>query len=204
MSISEKTMHELALEAKKKNIIDMALGFAAMMRLFEKKSDDLIKDRLALVCGELEGVDSEHKFKEVHDSFCEWFTQTIKLAKTGETASYGHGAKVLDISLKVYVYYCRMPDQVKADYLAPFLNGAIDTPILRHLLGIVRIPEGKSLSSHLWNIAMINRDIYNTLQLLIRSDIADSFAGEIWLVQYDDIMWRRLNRTEKSDHSGTP
>jgi hypothetical protein len=187
-------MHQLALEAKKKNIIDMALGFTAMMRLFQKESDDLIKEHLAHTLRELEEIDSEEKFKGLHESFCEWFTQTIKLAKDGEAASYGHGAKVLDLALKVYVYYCRMPNPEKADYLDPLLNGAIDTPILRHLLGMVKTDDGKGLTPRLWNIKAVDRDTYDTLQKLIRSDIADSFAGQIWPVQYDDIMWRRLNR----------
>ena len=187
-------MNPLALEAKKKNIIDMALGFTAMTRVFQKDSDKPIKDQLFLTCRDLEKIDSEDKYKKLHESFCEWFTQTIKLAKNGEAASYGHGAKVLDLTLKVYVYYCKMPDLAKADYLAPLLNGAIDTPILRHLLKTVKLPDGKSLSPHLWNLKMISKDTYDTFQQLIRSDIADSFEGEIWPVQYDDIMWRRLNR----------
>lgn len=190
-------MYELALEAKKKNIIDMALGFTAMMRLFQKESDDLIKDRLAQTCQGLEEIDSEEAFRELHKSFCEWFRQEIKLAKNREPASYGHGAKILDLVFKVYVYYCRMPNSEKADYLCPLLNGAIDTPILRHLLGMVQSAEGKGLTPRIWNIKAVNRDTYDTLQELIRADIADSFAGQIWPVQYDDIMWRRLNRPEK-------
>lgn len=58
----KKTAHDLTLEAKKKNIIDMAFGFTAMTRVFEKDSDDSIKDKLTSAFRELEGIDSEQKF----------------------------------------------------------------------------------------------------------------------------------------------
>lgn len=38
---------ELAEKAKKQNIIDMAVGFTAMMPLFQERSADLIKEKLA-------------------------------------------------------------------------------------------------------------------------------------------------------------
>jgi hypothetical protein len=37
---------ELAEQAKKRNIIDMAVGFAGMMPLFQERSGDLIKEKL--------------------------------------------------------------------------------------------------------------------------------------------------------------
>ncbi len=37
---------ELAEQAKKRNIIDMAVGFAGMMRLFQESSAYLIKEKL--------------------------------------------------------------------------------------------------------------------------------------------------------------
>jgi len=94
-------MQELALEAKKKNTIDMALGFTAMTRVFQKGSADLIKEALTGTCTKLELINSEADFMALHDKFCQWLTQTIKLAKGGALESYGHGAKVLDITLTV-------------------------------------------------------------------------------------------------------
>jgi hydrogenase maturation factor len=38
---------EFAKQAKKQNIIDMAVGFAATMPLFRERSADLIKEKLA-------------------------------------------------------------------------------------------------------------------------------------------------------------
>jgi hypothetical protein len=66
----------------------------------------------------------------MHRNFCRWFVKTIRLAKSEEAPSYGHAAKVLDLALKVYVYYCKMPGPARAESLTPWLNGAIDTHFL--------------------------------------------------------------------------
>jgi hypothetical protein len=117
------------------------------------------------------------------------------LAKTEEPPSYGHAAKVLDLVLKVYVYYCNMPSPAKAESLIPRLNGAIDTQILRHLFKKLEDIFGKSCPPHyLWTIKMIDKENYELLQKVIRQDIRDSFDDNISPVQYEDIMWRRLNR----------
>ena len=126
--------------------------------------------------------------------FCQWFVKTIRLAKTEEPPSYGHATKVLDLALKVYVYYCKMPSPAKAESLIPRLNGAIDTPILHHLFKKLEDIYGKSYSRHLWTIKMIDKEDYDLLQKVIRQDIRDSFDDNILPVQYDDIMGRRLDR----------
>jgi hypothetical protein len=41
---------------------------------------------------------------------------------------------------------------------------------------------------------MISKEDYDLLQKVIRQDIRDSFDDNIWPVQYDDIMGRRLDR----------
>jgi hypothetical protein len=38
---------ELAKQAKKQNIIDMAVGFTGLMRLFQEHSGGLIREKLA-------------------------------------------------------------------------------------------------------------------------------------------------------------
>ena len=116
---------ELAQQAKKRNIIDMAVGFAGMMPLFQERSADLIKGKLAETIEGLERIDSDDEFNKMHRAFCQWFVKTIRLAKTEEPSSYGHAAKVLDLALKVYVYYCKMPSLAKAELLTPRLNGSL-------------------------------------------------------------------------------
>ena len=186
---------ELAEKAKYQNIIDMAVGFTATLPLFQERSADLIKEKLADLFEGLDRISSDQDFSKMHRDFCRWFVKTIMLGKTEEPPSYGHAAKVIDLALKVYVYYCKMPSPAKAESLMPRLNGAIDTPILRHLFKKLEDIYGKSHSPHyLWTIKMINKEDYDLLQKLIRQDIKDSFDDSISPVQYDDIMWRRLNR----------
>jgi hypothetical protein len=186
---------ELAEKAKKQNIIDMALGFTVMMPLFQERSADLIKDKLAGLFEGLERVNSDLDFSKMHRDFCQWFVRTIRLAKTKEHPSYGHAAKVLDLAFKVYVYYCKMPSAVKAESLMPRLNGVIDTPILRHLFKKLEDIYRKSYPPHyLWTIEMLDEENYDLLQKVIRQDIKDSFDDNILPVQYDDIMGRRLDR----------
>ena len=66
------------------------------------------------------------------------FETAEKILKNGkvlksEAASYGHAAKVLDIAIKVYVYYCAQPNAEVAERLVPFLHGAVDTALMKHL-----------------------------------------------------------------------
>ncbi|MEE4352754.1 MAG: hypothetical protein V2J25_07780 [Desulfatiglans sp.] len=187
---------ELALQEKKRNIIDMAVGFTATTPLFQERSVDLIKEKLADLFEGLGRISSDQDFFQMHENFCRWFVHTIKLAKTEELPSYGHAAKVLDLALKVYVYYCKMPSPAKAESLMPRLNGAIDTPILRHLFKkLADIYRESFLPPHyLWTIKMIEKEDYNLLQKVIRQDIRDSFDDNILPVQYEDIMGRRLDR----------
>ena len=183
----------------KQNIIDMAIGFTAMMPLFQERSVDLIKEKLADFFEDLARISFEQDFNKMHRDFCQWFVKTIRLAKTEEPSSYGHAAKVLDLSLKVYVYYCRMPSPAKAKSLMPRLNGAIDTQILRHLFKKLEDICRKSYPPrYLWTIAIIDKEDYDLLQKIIRQDIRDSFDDNILPVQYDDIMGRRLNRVSDS------
>jgi hypothetical protein len=184
----------LAERAKKRNIIDMAVGFAGMMPLFQEASANLIKEKLTESFESLERIASDEEFNKMHRAFCQWFVKTIKLAKTEEPSSYGHAAKVLDLALKVYVYYCKMPSPTKAEVLTPWLNGAIDTHILSYLYRKLEDIEGKPYPPHYsWTMKVINRDDYDLLQKVIRQDIRDSFDARILPVQYDDIMAQRLN-----------
>ena len=185
---------DLAIQAKKRNIIDMAVGFAGMMPLFQERSADLIKDKLTESFESLERIGSYEEFNKMHRAFCQWFVKTIRLAKNEEPSSYGHAAKVLDLALKVYVYYCNMPSPAKAEALTPWLNGAIDTHILSYLYKKLEDIKGKPYPPHYsWTIKVINKEDYDLLQKVIRQDIRDSFDARILPVQYDDIMGQRLN-----------
>jgi hypothetical protein len=190
----QKDALKLAEQAKKRNIIDMAVGFAGIMPLFQERSADLIKEKLTETFEGLERIGLDEEFNKMHRAFCQWFVKTIKLAKTEEPSSYGHAAKVIDLALKVYVYYCKMPSPGKVELLTPRLNGVIDTPILRHLFTRLQDMYGKPSPPHyLWTIKMINEADYDLLQKALRQEIRDSFDDRISPVQYDDIMGQLLN-----------
>jgi hypothetical protein len=190
----QKDALKLADQAKKRNIIDMAVGFAGIMPLFQERSADLIKEKLTETFEGLERIGIDEEFNKMHRAFCQWFVKTIKLAKTEEPSSYGHAAKVIDLALKVYVYYCKMPSPGKVELLTPRLNGVIDTPILRHLFTRLQDMYGKPSPPHyLWTIKMINEEDYDLLQKALRQEIRDSFDDRISPVQYDDIVGLRMN-----------
>ena len=106
-------------EIKSKNVIDMALAFTAMIRLFEKGSKPKIANQLYEEFQSLEKISSISDFQSFHRGFCDWFTSNIKTAqrvrnnkiiKESGYAQYGHAAKLLDVSLKVYVSYSSLPN----------------------------------------------------------------------------------------------
>lgn len=188
----------IAAEIKQKNVIDMALTFTAMIRLFEKESKPKIAGKLYEEFQKLEKIKNITEFQEFHRGFCDWFTSNIKTAqkernnkiiKKSGYALYGHAAKLLDVSLKVYVYYSSLPNMCTAKTILPFLNTAIDNPILKHLKN--SFPSEYVLAK---TVEQIDESTYKKLQELIRSDIKKSFNNDILPTQYDDIMWNRLNR----------
>ena len=73
---------ELAEQAKKKNIIDMTVCFSAMMPLFQKHSDELIKEELASLYDGLERINLDRDLTEMHGEFCQWFVRTIMLSNS--------------------------------------------------------------------------------------------------------------------------
>ncbi len=182
-----------AERAKRENIFRMAIGYTGMMPLFEEHSVELIVEKLTYLISCLDPISTDQEFTEMHRNFCRWFIGAVKLRRSGERPSYGQAAKVLDLALKVYVLYCRMPNPEKAESLLPRLNGVINTPILRHLFTKLAIVYGKPFPPHYsWTINMIDEENYLLLQKLIRQVIRDSFESRIWPVQHDDVMGQRF------------
>jgi len=191
-----------AEQAKTRNIVDVAFSSAAMTRVFEKGSDDKIKHELQQRIPQIASSKNEGDFKRLHDSFCQWFRENIKTAKrvnkkTGKVikesnfASYGQGAKVLNVALKVYVYYCHMPDVETAERIKKWLNAAIDTKMMEDLKKYCNFPA-KSIED-------VNKETYFALQKLVMQDIIkreDKFPGGTYPVEWEDIMWRELNKEE--------
>jgi DNA primase len=178
-----------AQDARIKNIIEIGLGFSVMTRVFSKRSNATILKRLEEFFKVLDGVNDKAEYDRFHADFCQWFMQSIRTAerklKNGQTkpsraCSYGQAAKVLDVSAKVYVYYCAEPSLEAALRLVPMLHAALDTPMM-HLLGLST------------TLQEVDRDTYEELQSRVTHEIA---LSQIHPVQYDDIMWRHLQRPQ--------
>ena len=195
-----KKYSAIAEEIKQKNVIDMALTFTAMVRLFEKGSKPKISRKLHEHFKKLHNIKTISDFCVFHEEFCKWFMNNIKTAqkernnkviKASRPARYGQAAKLLDVTLKVYVYYSGLPDTNTSGILVPYLNTAIDNPILRHIKEVFpsEIINAKT-------VEQITSSEYKKLQKLIKADIKNNFDSDIHPTQYDDIMWYRLNREQ--------
>lgn len=206
MSVESSPMLSASLEAaetaKNKNIIEMAFDFTAMKWLFSKGSTPKIHRKLETSFALFGGIREQKDYDLMHADFCAWFTQNIDRAQKRKQresgaairkSSYGQAAKVIDIAAKVYVYYCALPSRETAQVLLPLLNGAVDNEIVKHL--IRKFPDAGVESKQLEDI---DRPKYDQLQSLVRREIREDFNSEIVPVQYDDILFRRLNRTSAS------
>jgi hypothetical protein len=183
---------------KDQNVIDMAIAFTGMTRVFEKGSKQKIAKRLESTLGSLAEVDNKDKFEIIHSEFCEWFVGNIKTAnrerknkviKKSRAASYGQAGKVFNIVLKVYVYYCGYPNNDAAAKLFPLLHAGIDTVMMKNLKE--NHPQ-KNIKAR--TIEAVDKPEYMSLQKLVKMQIEDKFDDQIFPVQWDDIMWYRLNR----------
>jgi hypothetical protein len=187
----------LARQAKTRNIIDMALTFSATLRVFSRQSKTIIAKRLEELFANLDGIAEREEFERLHAAFCGWFTNTIgTAAKKGSRlrpsgpSSYGHAAKILDVSAKVYVYYCAQPSHDVASVIIPMLHCPADSAVLKHLASLANaVIRAKTISE-------IDRDLYEKVQALVWRDITENFRSEILPVEYDDIIWNRRDRVD--------
>lgn len=123
------------------NIVDMGLAFSAMMRVFEKGSKDRLSGRIINHTAEMIlNSSSRNDFIRIHKKFCEWGKENIYQAERkrngkvviekGTRASYGQIAKTLDVTLKVMIYYCHLPNRTKSESICQWLNAAVDNAMM--------------------------------------------------------------------------
>jgi hypothetical protein len=183
---------------KFKNVIDVAIAFTAMTRVFEKGSKQKIAEKLESTLGLLAGVDGKDKFEKIHSEFCKWFVKNINTAqkvlknkrvKKSHPASYGQAGKVFNVVLKVYVYYCHYPDYQASKKLIPLLHAAVDTLMMKYLK-----EEYQQENIKAETIEAVSKAEYVTLQKMVNMDIENEFENQIFPVHWDDIIWYRLNR----------
>ena len=87
------------------------------------------------------------------------------------------------------VYYCHLPDCESVAKLLPVLHAAVDTRMMKNLK-----KEYPRESIKAETVEAVSEPEYFALQKLVSKHIEDEFNNLILPVQYDDIMWHRLNR----------
>lgn len=183
---------------KLKNIIEMALISTAMLRVFEKRAKEKIINELNFF-EEIEKffkIKEKEEFDKLHSELCNKFSKIIKSYnkkknKNGKQlidTSFGQAAKVVDIVLKVCIYYCEIPGKNKSKIIAKLLNSPIDTPILEYIKNKYKKEENINAKS----INEIEEETYKKIQKLIRHEIKREYYGIILPVQWDDMKWREL------------
>jgi len=186
-------------DVKLRNIVDMALGFSAMMRLFQEGSKETIQNKVLELLPVIYAAKSEDEFKKIHDGFCRWgVTEIIRtekekdgvVVKESGPASYGQMGKTLDVLLHVVIHYAHYSDCETAKTLALWLNAAIDTKMMAFLAGCY--PNALDI----WpkSIEQVGEMEYRVIQEHVRRFIQEEHRGEILPVQFDDIYWEALNR----------
>lgn len=188
-------------EAKFVNIIDMALDFSAMMRLFEKGTKYKIKENLLEEIKQLSKIKTETEYQKFHDNFCDWGSKNIvltqrrnrstgKITKKSGMASYGQMAKILDVVLHVVIYYAHYPNNKQAQTMSKWLNPALDNEMMKFLKRYYR----NNITPWPVSIEQVDKTTYGSLQEIVRKFIREQRNGDILPIQFDDIYWEALNR----------
>jgi len=187
---------------KLRNMVDMALSFSAMMRLFEGGSKETIQTEILKRLQSFFTAGSESEFRSAHIDFCEWGIKEItrtdrekdgELVKEKGPASYGDMAKILDVVLHVVIHYAHRPDCGPAQTLSKWLNPAMDTKMMAFLAGCY--PD--ALKPWPKTIEQVGKDEYKAIQNTVRQFIKEEHKDKILPVDFDDIYWEALNRKGK-------
>ncbi len=184
---------------KRYNIIDMGLGFSAMIRNFITGTKEELHKKITEDIDKIFMASNKNDFNAFHVAFCKWGVRNIMLAerkkdgmviKKSGPASYGQIAKTFDVVMKVSIYYSYLPDCVTAKRLIPLLNAAVDNRMMRMLK---KDYKNKML---IWpkTVEEVDEEKYNKLQEIVYQFIKDKHNDQIIPVQFDDIYWKQLNR----------
>jgi len=179
----------------------MGLDFSSMIRLFNKGSKKIFRDKVLSEINSVFVVDSEKQFNEIHRNFCNWGKRNIilvekrskkdgRVIKKAGPASYGQVAKTLNVVLKVAIHYCHLPNRQKSDLVSKWLHAALDNKMMAYL----RNYYPNEISPWPTTIEQVNSTEYELLQGIVRKFIQEKRQDCITPVQFDDIYWKALNR----------
>jgi hypothetical protein len=186
--------------ARLHNIIDMGLSFSAMIRLFDKGSKSILRDKIINIAHKVLAAESQEQFNDAHAEFCNWGIYNIKLAekkkdgritRQGGVPSYGQIAKTFNVVLKVVVYYCHFPDYERAIVVSRWLHAAVDTKMMAFLKEYYPadlVPWPATIQQ------VMTYSDYMAIQQVVNKFIAEKLESQIMPVQFDDIYWQAFNR----------
>jgi hypothetical protein len=172
-------------------ILDMGLSWSGMIRVFDEGSKETLHHRiLSDFAPKLFNAELREQYIKFHTDFCEWGTKNILQNKRfgKQKASYGQIAKTLDVTLKVAVYYCHLPDCKKSEKTCGWLNAAVDTAMMYELKK--KYPD--AISAWPTKIRDVDKEKYFKIQDLVRESIKQEHKA-ITSPQWEDIHWVEAN-----------
>lgn len=178
-------------EIKLSNIINIGLRFSDMLRVFKKGSKNIIYQQAQSTLGQLFKTECQEEFNQIHSEFCKWGIQEISLAKKNANhdsmASYGQVAKMLNVLLKVAVYYCHLPNYEKAICLLPLLDAAVDND----MMSLLKNHYPNALKRWPKTVYEVKEKEYLIIRDIVYKFIGDKHQNSILPVHFDDIYFRK-------------
>jgi len=198
-------------EIRVKNIIQMGLNFSSMIRLFEKDSKKNLWNKIVSdVAPKIFKAQSREEFDQIYREFCDWGTEHIVLAqkkkrngsiKKKKPASYGQIAKTFNVTLKVAIYYCHLPDYQKSENILKWLHAGVDTRMMAMLKKKLEKKHPEYFQDWPKTVeAVDNEKKYLDLQKVVGIFIEEKQDKNLRLpVQFDDVYWYKIKQKLERD-----
>ena len=195
---------------KLRNMLDMAYSFSAMSRVFKAGVKEEIIAQLKNNIGGFLNCSDLPDYEKKHKKFCNDFIKNLKIRtaqrkrkgkiiKKSQNVSYGEAAKVLDIALKVFVYYCGLSKSLDPKWLYLPIDNNVLHELKKHKVKYKLQETLKGVSG----LSDINEKIYHNLQKAMCDGLYFEMIGEHYnvskkrfdkkpLISYDDVIWAKL------------
>ena len=184
------------------NIIDMAVLFSGMIRVLKKGSKDRIVEKIKDSINEFFNLSGKKDYIKKHENLCMKIIEDkkIKTAKGDDSLSWGQSAKIVDITMKVIFYYCKLPSEEYALKILPWLNGPIDSKILRYIKHQIKEGHLKKYENiyyekiaEIQSLKDIDKQKYRLLQKIFL-DCKERGNENMSLIEYEEIIWWNLKK----------
>jgi len=140
----------------------------------------------------LQNIRNRENFDNFHGEWIDNFIRNIKRNKRykGQSSSYGHAQKAINVFLKVFVYWSKRPDPSTANRITPFLHVPLDKILMRSIKKRYS-DEFKEKIKHYYpnnrfdcSLTLIDKEIYRAWQKWFR----DIYPEEPILL---DVIWAK-------------